>query len=254
MLLAALGPFVTPGSTTETVGPPFEGPSAGHPLGTDFLGRDALSRFLAGGASILLVSISAVLIAYATGVTIGMLAAYRRSWLDGLFIGSADVLLSFPPIVFVLILLAYIGPEVWLVIIGLAITQGPRVARVARAATIDLMEHEYVEAAAARGESTAAILRRELLPNISGPILADFGIRLTATIILAAAISFLGLGPQPPASDWGLMISENRSGLTIAPILILAPAVAIGVLTIGVNLLADATARAVGRSIVARDV
>ena len=136
-----------------------------------------------------------MLIAYVVGIAIGMLAAYRRSWLDGLFVGTADVLLSFPPIVFVLILLAYVGPKIWLVIIGLAITQAPRVARVARAATIDLLGHEYIEAAVARGESTSAILRRELLPNIAAPILADFGVRLTGTIILAASISFLGLQP-----------------------------------------------------------
>lgn len=252
LAVAAIGPMAAPGSTTKTVGPPFQGPSVEHLLGTDFLGRDAFSRFLAGGASLLIVSISATLIAYATGIAIGMLAAYKRSWFDAVFVGSADVLLAFPPIVFVLILLAYAGPQTWLVIIGLAITQAPRVARVARAATVDLKGQEYVEAAVARGEPTSAILRRELLPNISSPILADFGIRLTTTIILTASISFLGLGPQPPAADWGLMISQNRSGLTVAPLLVLAPAIAIAVLTVGVNLVADSVARGMGVSVGAR--
>lgn len=252
-LVVVIGPLVAPHATTETVGLPFEGPSTDRPLGTDFLGRDALSRFLSGGASILLVSALAMLLAYLVGTTIGMIAAYKRSWTDLAFVGATDVLLSFPPIVFVLVLLAYVGPKTWLVVVGLAITQAPRVARVSRAATLDLVGMEYIEAAYSRGETTLAIIRREVLPNIASPLLVDVGVRFTATIILAASISFLGLGPQPPAADWGLMISENRSGITAAPLLILAPTIALAVLTIGVNLVVDAFARTVGRSVPVRD-
>jgi len=240
---------LAPHDPTETLDVPFRNPSLDFPLGTDALGRDALSRLLAGGRLILFESITAILLAYLVGTATGMYAAYRRGSTDIALVGVVDVLLSFPPIVFVLILLAYVGPETWLVVVALAVTQIPRVARVARAATLDLLGQEYVEAAVARGETTRAILKRELLPNISTPLVTDFGIRLTGTIILAASISFLGLGPQPPTPDWGLMISENRSGLTLAPVLVLAPAVAIGLLTLGVNLIADAVARVYGRTV-----
>jgi peptide/nickel transport system permease protein len=133
-------------------------------------------------------------------------------------------------------------------VIGVAIIQIPWITRVVRAATAEISVRGYVEAAVARGERFHSILRREILPNILGVVAADAGTRLTASILIIAALDFLGVGVQPPASDWGLMINENRPGLTVAPWSILAPALLLALLTIGVNLLADVIARGLGRS------
>jgi peptide/nickel transport system permease protein len=133
-------------------------------------------------------------------------------------------------------------------VLGVAVVQLPLVARIIRAATLEQSVRGFVEAAVARGESTAAILRREILPNIVGPIMADAGLRFTYAIILVASVNFLGLGLQPPAADWALIISENRNGLTLNPYVILVPAALIGLLTISVNLVGDSIARSLGIS------
>jgi peptide/nickel transport system permease protein len=252
--VAVIGPFVSPGSPTEPVSLPFQGPAGDLPLGTDFLGRDALARFLNGGHSILLLAMVATVLTYAIGVPIGMFIGFRRSWPDVAALGLVDLLLSFPPVVFALLLLGAVGPKTWGVIVGIAATAAPRAIRVVRAATIDSMSQEYLEAAMLRGESTAAILRRELLPNLWTPIVADFGIRLTGAFLLASALGYLGFGLTPPEPNWGVMLSENRGGLTFAPLTVLAPAIAIALFAIGVNLLSDAMARGLGKSVLTRDV
>jgi peptide/nickel transport system permease protein len=140
------------------------------------------------------------------------------------------------------------------IVVGIAVTHAPRIVRISRSVTLDVATQEFVEAAVARGESLAAILRHDILPNIWTPILADFGLRLTGSLILFSSLSYLGLGQAPPAPDWGLMISENRAGLLLQPWVIIAPAMTIAVLAIGVNLVADAVARSAGRSVVGREI
>lgn len=252
-LVALLGPLVSPYQPTDFAVLPYSGPAPGHPLGGDGLGRDALSRFLFGGRALIVVGALATVLAYAAGIPLGMAAGVRRGAMDLLTVGLADLVIAFPPLVFVLVLLAAAGPELWVVVLGIALIHLPRVVRIARAVTLDVATREFVEAAQARGESFAAILRHDILPNIWTPILADFGIRLTGSVILFSSLSFLGFGQAPPAADWGLMIAENRAGLLIQPWVILAPAMTIALLAIGVNLVADAVARAAGRSIVGRD-
>ena len=161
-----------------------------------------------------------------------------------------DVLLSFPPLIFLLVLVTGAGASPWILVVGVALIQAPLVARIVRTATLEQAVRGFVEAAVARGERTSAIVRRELLPNIVAPIAADVGLRFTYSIILVASVNFLGLGLQPPASDWALIISENRSGLDLNPYVILAPALLIALLTIAVNLVGDAVARTLGRSAV----
>ena len=240
---AVFGPFFSPHALDEPVGLPFERPSSHALLGTDFLGRDVLSRLLWGGRSVLALAGIATLLAYAGGLLVGMVAGYTRSLLDPLLMRSADILLSFPALLFLLVLVTGAGTSAAALVIGVAIIQMPLIARIIRSATLAQSVRGFVEAAVARGEGTLAILRRELLPNIIAPITADIGLRFTYSIILVASVNFLGLGLQPPAADWALMISENRSGLTLNPYAVLAPALLLALLTIAVNMVGDAVAR-----------
>jgi peptide/nickel transport system permease protein len=246
--VAVLGPFFAPYPPDEPVGVPFSGPSEVPPFGTDFLGRDVLSRVLWGGRSVLALAGLATLLAYAGGIVIGLAAGYSRSLLDPLLMRAADVMLSFPALLFLLVLVTGAGTSKAVLVGGVALVQMPLVARIVRAATLEQSVRGFVEAAVARGERTSAILRREILPNIAGPIAADIGLRFTYAIILVASVNFLGLGLQPPAADWALIISENRSGLTLNPYVILVPAALISLLTISVNLVGDAIARSLGIS------
>ena len=243
------GPLFAPHALDEPIGLPFSGPSSAAPLGTDELGRDVLSRVLWGGRSVFVLAGVATALAYAGGLLVGLLAGYTRSLVDPMLMRSADVLLSFPALLFLLVLVTGAGTSNATLVIGVAVIQMPQVARIIRSATLAQSTRGFVEAAVARGESTAAILRRELLPNIIGPISADLGLRFTYSIILVASLNFFGLGLQPPSADWALMISENRSGLTLNAWAVLAPAVLIALLTIGVNLIGDAIARSQEQSV-----
>ena len=248
--LALLGPVFAPHAPDEPVGIPLTGPADGAPLGTDFLGRDVLSRVLWGGRSVLVYAGIATLLAYLIGGTVGLVAGYNRALADSVLMRSADVMLSFPPLIFLLVLVTGAGTSEWVLVIGVALVQAPLIARVVRTATLEQAVRGFVEAAVARGERTPAIVRRELLPNIVGPVAADVGLRFTYSIILVASVNFLGLGLQPPAADWALIISENRSGLDLNPYVILAPALLIALLTIAVSLVGDAVARTLGHSAV----
>jgi peptide/nickel transport system permease protein len=246
--VALFGPLVAPYAPDEPAGVPYSGPAEGMPFGTDFLGRDVLSRVLWGGRSVLALAGLATLLAYAGGITIGLVAGYSRSLIDPVLMRSADVMLSFPALLFLLVLVTGAGTSKAVLVLGVALVQMPLIARIVRAATLEQSVRGFVEAAVARGEGTVAILRREILPNITGPITADVGLRFTYAIILVASVNFLGLGLQPPAADWALIISENRGGLTLNPYVILVPAALISLLTISVNLVGDAIARSLGIS------
>jgi peptide/nickel transport system permease protein len=251
-LVAFVGPFFAPFSPTAIVGAPFGAPTDDHLLGTDYLGRDVTSRFLHGGRVLIGVAFSATLLAYAVGLVIGMTAGLRRGGFDLVTVAVADLLLSFPAIVFVLMLLAATGPRLSVAIFGIAAVHIPRIVRLVRAVTIDITTSEFVEAAVARGERPWSVLWREIFPNTWTPLLADFGLRLATSIILFSSLAYLGVGQTAPAADWGLMISENRVGITIQPWIVFVPAVAIALLVIGVNLLTDALARTMGRTVSVR--
>jgi ABC-type dipeptide/oligopeptide/nickel transport system permease subunit len=248
LAVALLGPFFAPHAPDEPIGSPLTTPVDGAPLGTDFLGRDVLSRVLWGGRSVFLLAGAATLLAYLVGGTIGLVAGYSRSRVDPGLMRLVDIMLSFPPLVFLLVLVTGAGASEWVLVVGVALVQAPLVARIVRTATLEQAVRGFVEAAIARGEGPLAIVRREILPNAVGPIAADAGLRFTYSIILVASVNFLGLGLQPPAADWALIISENRSGLDLNAFTILAPALLIALLTIAVNLLGDAIARTLGRS------
>jgi ABC-type dipeptide/oligopeptide/nickel transport system permease subunit len=246
--IAFIGPLIAPHSIIATVGPPGQGPSSTAPLGTDELGRDVLSRVLNGGHSVILMATSATLLAYLIGMTIGLVAGYSRSIIDPVLMRAVDVLLAFPALLVLLLLVSGLGVHVSVLILGVAVVLVPGISRLARTVTIEASTRGYVEAAVARGEKTRAVLVREIVPNIGPVMLADFGLRYGLSIILIASMNFLGLGIAPPASDWGVMISENRSIISLNPWSVLAPAIMLGLLTIAVNLVADAYVRTLGRS------
>jgi ABC-type dipeptide/oligopeptide/nickel transport system permease subunit len=252
LAVALLGPYLAPHDPDAPVGLPNSGPSGSAPFGTDVLGRDVLSRLLHGGRSVILLAAAATILAYLIGLTIGLVAGFSRSFVDPLLMRTVDVMLAFPPLLFVLILISGAGTGVTVVVIAVAAIQAPSVSRVVRTATQVVAVRGYVEAAVARGESTFAVIRREVIPNILAPVLVDFGLRFTYSILIIASVNFLGLGLQPPSSDWALLISENRQYISLNAWSVLAPAAMIALLTIGVNLLGDAIARSLGRSYVPR--
>jgi ABC-type dipeptide/oligopeptide/nickel transport system permease subunit len=249
LLVALIGPFFAPHSPSALAGPSYVTPSSAFPLGTDLLGRDVLSRVLWGGRSVIGYALVATVLAYVVGGAIGLVSGYSRTLIDPLLMRIMDVLLAFPPFLFLLVLATGLGTTPTVLIIGVATIHIPGIARIVRAATLETSVRGYVEAAVARGESMWAILLRQILPNISGTVIADGGPRLTISILLVAGLNYLGIGLQPPSADWALMISENRPGLTIQPWSVAIPALLIAVLTIGVNVLADAIARSRGVAI-----
>jgi peptide/nickel transport system permease protein len=249
ILIAVLGPLFAPHSIIDVVGDPFETPSSHALLGTDFLGRDVLSRFLNGGWVLLIVAFVSTLLAYSIGGLLGLLAGYRRGFVGSSVVWVVDVFLSIPAIILALAIIAALGPGVGYVGLAVMIVLIPPIVRVVRIVTIEVATYEYVEAAIARGENTWNILVREILPNVRVPVSADFGIRLSWSIILYSSLSFLGFGRTAPAADWGLMIAENRDGLLVSFWPVLIPAIAIAVLAISVNLISDSIARSIGRSI-----
>ncbi|HWF50466.1 MAG TPA: ABC transporter permease [Solirubrobacteraceae bacterium] len=242
--LVLLGPLFAPHSPSAFVGLPFAPPSGHVLLGTDFLGRDVLSRVLWGGRSILELSLAAAGLGLALGTAIGLIAAYSQGLLDSLLMRGMDVILAFPAIVFALLAVATVGPKLWLLVIAVGLSHTPRVARLVRGASLDVVNRDFVYAVQAMGEPTRKILLGEILPNIAGPLLVETSLRITFSISLVAALSFLGFGLQPPAADWGLMINENQTGLTIQPWAVVAPILCIALLTIGTSLIADGLARA----------
>lgn len=237
--VAVLGPVLAPYDYAQVIGTPLALPSPDSLLGTDILGRDVLSRVLHGGAPLLLVSFGATLLAYAVGSAWAILATLKWRVFDMASLAVVDIILSLPPLIVGLVLLAGGGSGNVVISLALAVIQIPRVYRIVRSSAREQAVQEFVEYARSRGDSVWTIMWHDILPNIRTPMLADFGIRLTSSVILFSSLSFLGLGAPPPSSDWGLMISENRTGITQQPLAVLAPAILIAVLSIAVNLMAD---------------
>jgi peptide/nickel transport system permease protein len=242
--IAVFGPLVAPHSPTEFVAAPNAGPSSNALFGADALGRDVFSRWLHGGLTVLWVSGAATVVGIVLGVVVGLVAAYSGGALDEVLMRGNDVMLSFPAIIFVLLAVAAIGPKLWLIVLTVGLTHAPRVARVMRGAGQQVVERDFVKAAEVVGEKRWRIVFGELLPNVTSPLLVEIGLRMTYSIGLVAAVSFLGMGLQPPTADWGLMINENRLSISVQPWAVFLPVLAIGLLTVGTNLITDGVARA----------
>jgi peptide/nickel transport system permease protein len=236
-----LGPLITGFQADDFAGKPFKPDGI---AGTDGIGRDVLTRFLAGGTSLLLYAALATALGVVLGAALGMIAGYSGGRVDSFVMRGNDVLMSFPQLVFALLAIAMLGPQGWLLVLVIGISHASRVARVARQATVSVTVHEYIRAAEMYAMPRWKILAREVLPNITGPLMVELGLRLTYSIGYVASLSFLGLGIQPPAADWGLMINENRIALAVQPWGVLLPVTAIAVLTVGTNLITDSLASA----------
>jgi peptide/nickel transport system permease protein len=225
----------------ETFGTPGSGNGL---LGGDVLGRDVLSRVLAGGWLLLLVATGATLLGVSVGVALGISAAYLGRWRDGLIMRVVDVFLAFPQLVFALLLVSVAGTHIWLIIVAVGISHAPQVARVVRAAALDVCERDFVKAIELYDTPSLRVMTGEVLPNILSVVMVELGLRFTYSILIIAGMSFLGFGLQPPSPNWGLMINENRIGLVVNPWGVIVPAGLIAVLTIGLNTFTDAIARA----------
>jgi peptide/nickel transport system permease protein len=244
VLVAVIGPSVAPNSPYvdgDTLD--FARPSGQFLLGGDFLGRDVLSRVLNGGWQLLIMAACATAIGVILGAVAGVSAAYLRGVSDGIIMRAVDVILSFPQLVFALLLLSLLGPKLWLITLAVGVSHAPQVARVLRSATLDLSERDFVKAAELQGMGSPKVMRKEILPNLVSPLMVETGLRLTYSIVIMAGLAFLGFGPTPPAANWGTMIYENQEGLSLNPWAVIAPAVLIAVLTIGTNMFTDAFAR-----------
>jgi len=244
VLLAIVGPFVAPHSPTLTVTATFANPSSAYPLGSDVLGRDVLSRVLAGGWELLAMAAAATALGVSVGVMLGIAAAYFGRFTDGLIMRIVDVFLAFPQLVFALLLVSVAGPKIWLIIVAVGISHAPQVARVLRSVALDVCERDYVKAVELMDTPPLKVMVGEILPNLLSVVMVEIGLRFTYSILIIAGMSFLGFGIQPPTANWGTMINENRIGLVVNPWAVIAPTALIAILTIGLNTFTDAVARA----------
>ncbi len=224
VLLGLLAPWISPHPwDTISMRTRFVPPNATYWFGTDEFGRDVLSRLLMGTRLSLTMGVSATLVSLAVGVPMGLAAGYFRGWIDEALMRLADVLMAVPPIMLGLLVLAVTPPALWKTALAVGFVYIPPIARLARSVTLTLANEEFIQAAKARAESNSYILFREILPNAWPPLIVEASLRVTYAILLGSALSFLGLGAQPPSSDWGLMISEARSFIDRAPWIALAP-------------------------------
>jgi peptide/nickel transport system permease protein len=220
-----------------------KGPSAAHWFGTDDLGRDVLARTMAGVRTVLIIAPLATLLALLWGGIIGLIAGFYRGVTDEIIMRLVDVLLALPVVITSILILSLLGKAVAIVIVVIAALFTPIVSRTIRSAVLGEREREYVMASRLRGERSAFVMAREILPNITQPIIVEGTIRLGYAVFTAATLSFLGFGLQPPSPDWGLTIASERVFVQIAPWTVLFPAFALATLVIGVNLITDGLSR-----------
>ena len=253
LFLAIFGPLLAPYSptdfTSENLKTRLTGPSIEHLLGTDGFGRDVLSRVVSGARSIIWISFIGTALGITLGTIVGMTSGYIGGKTDQVIMRGVDVFLAFPGLLLALLVInlgvqrigidLWPSKEAWLIIITIGIAFMPANSRVIRSAALAIKPLEFVQSARLRGESSFYIIFREVLPNIIPVVAVEASIRVSFALLLTAGLGFLGLGVQPPTPDWGLMVSENREFLSIAPWAALAPAMAMASLVVGVNLLTD---------------
>lgn len=239
LFTALLAPMLAPHGQAEIVAAQFEPWGMDFRLGTDTLGRDMLSRLIWGARNTVGVALATTAIAFSLGALAGLLAAALGGWVDLVLSRLVDVMMAVPPLILTLLALSALGPGVLNLILVVAALDATRVFRLARASAMNVMVMDYVEAAKLRGEGTKWIVLHEVLPNISAPLIAEFGLRFCFVFLTISALSFLGLGLPPPMADWGAMVRDNAALITFGDITPLLPAACIAVLTISVNFVID---------------
>ena len=236
---ALFAPYIAPYSETEIVGDVWLPMSKEHLLGTDHLGRDLFTRLIYGARNTIAIAFVTTMLSFVVGTILGFFAATLGGWTDLTLSRLIDILMAFPTLIFALIALSVVGTSVTALIIIIALLDSTRVYRLSRAVAMDIAVMEYVEAARLRGERIWWLMRQEVLPNAMPPLVAEFGLRFCFVFLFIAALSFLGLGIQPPTADWGGMVRENAGAITFGIFIPLWPAGAIAFLTVGVNLIVD---------------
>jgi len=245
LLVAVFAPLIAPYGEAQIFPQPYAPWSPEHRLGTDQIGRDILSRLIYGARNTIGIALATTFLAFMIGGGLALVAAIARGWTDQILSRIVDVLMAIPSLIFALMLLSIFGATIGSLIVIIAVLDSTRVFRLTRAVAMNVVVMEFVEAARLRGEGTWWIMRREILPNIMPPLVAEFGLRFCFVFLTIAALSFLGLGIQPPTADWGSMVRENASLIQFAQydlkagITPLLPAAAIALLTIGVNFVVD---------------
>lgn len=240
VVVAIIGPFMAPYSAAElNLVDALRRPSMHHLFGTDQFGRDIFSRILIGTRETLLIAMAATAVGVIGGIAVGLTSGYYGGKVDEIIMRIVDGFMSFPSLLLALLIVTTLGSSFGSILLAIGVVFIPRSGRVVRAATLGVRDQEFVEAARLRGESGAYILFREILPNVSAPVIVDSSIRLSYAILLTTSLSFLGLGAQPPTPDWGLMVAEARDFIQQAPWMVIFPAIAISLLVVGANLLGD---------------
>jgi len=246
ILIAIFAPYISPHDPVETslydqLKPPvwYEGGTAKNLLGTDDLGRDILSRLIYGARISLLVSVISVSLAFFFGTLIGAISGYKKGWIDNIVMRLMDIILSFPYILLAIVIVAYLGPGLENAMIAIGITYIPRFARIVRGSVLEECEKDYVTAARAIGAKEFRIIFLAILPNCLGPLIVQTTLNFASAILDAAALSFLGLGAQPPTPEWGAMIAQSRSLILRASWVMTLPGLAILFAVLGFNLLGD---------------
>lgn len=238
--ITIFGPAIAPFPFTEQhYSDAFSRPNSTYWFGTDQFGRDIFSRVLVGARNIMVMSFTATFLGLVLGISVGLVAGYFGGLVDEILMRAMDVMMSFPSLLLALLILSVFGTGLVKIIIGIGLVFMPRVARVLRSVVLDLKTQEFVDAAKVRGESAFYIMTQEILPNAMGPITVEASIRVSYAILLGASLGYLGLGVQPPSPDWGLQVSEGKNFIYNAPWVVIFPSIAIAVLVIGINLLAD---------------
>ena len=253
LLLAGFGPFIAPfPQQMMMTGRPIMAPDWIHWFGTDQLGRDIFSRTLHGGWIVIVLSVSGTIIGVVLGSLIGLTCGYVRGWIDEVTMRLVEAVLSIPFLVLALLAVSMAGPENTgspvLVALVVALIYTPRIARMARAAALDIVTQDYITAARLRGEGALSVVRREILPNATGVLLVEFAVRAGYAPVIIGTLGFLGFGLRPPSPEWGLMISEYRNLLTAQPMAVFGPGLMLSTLVIGLNFFTEGFARILGRS------
>lgn len=234
-----LAPVVAPYGETQIVADVWLPSSSTNLLGTDQLGRDMFTRLLYGARNTISISLAITMLSFTIGIICGFFAAVLGGWIDQILSRIVDIIMAFPTLIFALMVLSVLGTSIPILIVVIAILDSTRVYRLSRALGMDIEVMDYVEVAKLRGEGLWWIIRHEILPNALPPLLAELGMRFCFVFLFIAALSFLGLGIQPPMADWGGMVRENAGAITFGILIPLWPASAIAFLTIGVNLIVD---------------
>lgn len=239
LLVAILGPAFSPYSQSDIVGSVWEPISSKFWLGTDNVGRDMLSRMIYGTRTTLFIAFIATTLSFSWGILTGFFSAVSGGWIDQIMSRWVDLLMAFPTLIFALVMLSIVPINLTTLILVMATLDSTRVFRIARSLAADTAVMDYVEVARLRGENTAWIIFREILPNTLTPLIAEYGLRFSFAVLFLSALSFLGLGVQPPAADWGGMVRDNSLGITYGLTAPLIPAAALAILTVAVNFVVD---------------